>query len=291
MTATTPRPAATVIVLRDRTNPETADDYQIFMVKRHERSAFMAGAYVFPGGRVDESDRLPDWQTYCSGVEEASSHFPDLEAPASLRYHVAAIRELFEEAGVLLARDQAGHFISFEDPEVKTRFDGYRTVVHEGFVPLPMILKEEGLKLALDALRPYDHWITPEVERRRFDTRFFAARIPPGQQPLHDQEETVQSEWLSPDEALARYGRHEISLAPPTLRTLEDLRAFASVDAILKATETRSVIPKQPWLLKTAETLTLLLPGDSQYPVPVKNGVEGNTRFVMEDGRWHSRKG
>jgi 8-oxo-dGTP pyrophosphatase MutT (NUDIX family) len=289
MTAPTPRPASTVIVLRDRLEHGVPAGHEIFMVKRHEQSAFMAGAYVFPGGRVDDSDDAPDFYAICDGIDAAAAHFPDLEPRDAIRYHLAAIRELFEEAGVLLARDASGCFVSFADPEVKLKFDAYRTAVHQGMLPLPLILQSEGLRFALDALFPWGHWITPEIESRRFDARFFVTRIPEGQVPLHDETETIHSQWISPQEALEGYDRRELTLAPPTLRNLEELVRFRSVAEVLESTRTRRIIPIQPRFIQQDGQVVILLPGDPMYPVEPGREIEGDTRIVLEEGRWWSR--
>lgn len=292
MSAPTPRPASTVIVMRDRPLEQSGIEtsgYEIFMVKRHDQSAFMAGAFVFPGGRVDDSDHFPQFAELCDGIDEALAHFPDLEPDDAIRYHIAAIRELFEEAGVLLARDASGNFISFTDPEVKLKFDAYRTAVHQSMLPLPLILQTEGLRFALDALRPFAHWVTPEIESRRFDARFFVTRIPEGQVPLHDDTETVYSRWTGAGEALELYDRREIFLAPPTLRTLEELSGFRSVDEVLESTHDRRITRIEPRFIQDGERVTLLLPGDPLYPVAPGLEVAGDTRFVLENGRWWSR--
>jgi len=288
MTVSVPRPASTVIVLRDREGHHD-QGFELFMVKRHEQSAFMAGAYVFPGGRVDDSDRFDPLTDYCDGIDAALQHLPDLQPAEAVQYHVAAIRELFEEAGVLLARDPLGAFISFTDPDLKLKFDAYRLAVHQSMLPLPLILQTEGQRFALDALVPFAHWVTPEIEHRRFDTRFFVTRIPSGQEPLHDDEETVHSIWVSPVEALERYGRQEINLAPPTLRSLEDLARFHSVEEVLEVSRHKRIQRIQPRFIEEEGRIILLLPGDPLYPVPPDEALTGQTRVVLEDGRWWSR--
>ena len=197
------RPAATVIVMRDApAGPE------VFLVRRHHAFAFMAGAHVFPGGRVDEADRdaAAEWCDH-GGRPEAALSPP----PASF---IAAARELFEEAGVLLARDRHGAFVSFAAAAGQARFESYRDDVHQGRQSLQSIVEGEGLRLALDALVPYALWVTPPNEVRRFDTWFFLARVPPEQRPAHEHTESTDSTWIAPAEALARAVSGEMLLPP-----------------------------------------------------------------------------
>src|SRR5437016_1597793 len=162
-----PRPAATVVVMRDGPNgPE------VFMVRRHEDTAFMGGAYVFPGGRVDDSD-YDDADPWCDGSAHAAAQLAGIEKHVAAAYHVAAARELFEEAGVLLARDASGRFVSMADASVQARFSGYRIDVHGGLTTLRTVVQAEGLRLALDTLVLFAHWVTPPIDPRQFDTPFF----------------------------------------------------------------------------------------------------------------------
>jgi hypothetical protein len=154
---------------------------------------------------------------------------------------------------------------------------------------LGALLSSENLRLALDTLHPYAHWVTPEFYKRRFDTRFFVAFVPDNQFALHDDVETVGSMWISPRRALDSYDRGEIELAPPTLYTLEELVPLESGEAVLRFAGERPIVRIEPRLLPAETARTLVLPGDSLYPLPEARGVYGPTRFVMEDGRWHTR--
>src|SRR5690349_18603356 len=158
------RPAATVIVVRDSpSGPE------VFMVRRHHAVAFMAGAHVFPGGRVDEADRAAD-ESWCDGVEHARDQLRDLPPVDALSFHIAAARELFEEAGVLLARDRSGAFVALAGTADHDRFKQHRESVHNHARSFRDVVEGEGLRLALEALISFAHWVTPPVDTRRFDT-------------------------------------------------------------------------------------------------------------------------
>jgi hypothetical protein len=164
--------------------------------------------------------------------------------------------------------------------------------------PFVDFVREEGLRLRLDHLHWWAHWITPELETRRFDAWFFVATLPAGQTPLHDDRETVESLWVSPPEALARHRAGTISLPPPTLRNVELLAAHATIEAVCAAADSA----EPPLILPTVDhldgKLMLLLPGDPLYRTPegvpldaagAPRGLGGPTRFVLEDGRWETR--
>jgi 8-oxo-dGTP pyrophosphatase MutT (NUDIX family) len=270
------RPAATVIVMRDAPGgPE------VFMVRRHHAVAFMAGAHVFPGGRVDEADRdaAAEWCDH-GGRPEAALAPP----PASF---VAAARELFEEAGVLLARDRHGAFVSFARAADHARFEAYRDDVHQGRRSLRSIVEGEGLRLALDALVPYALWVTPPNEVRRFDTWFFLARVPPEQHAAHEHAESTDSTWIAPADALARAARGEMLLPPPTWFTLMELERFTSVGAALEWSARRVIHRRQPEVLEgSSGDRIIVLP-----PAPAESGDDpaaSGVRFVWRGDRWHS---
>ncbi|HEX4346244.1 MAG TPA: NUDIX domain-containing protein [Vicinamibacterales bacterium] len=202
-----PAPASTVVLLRD-----APAGLEVFMVRRHEQLAFMGGAYVFPGGRVDAADRGP--------------RDPD-------GFRAAALRELFEEGGVLLARDASGRALSFVDASMRTRFQTYRRTVLDKTQAFREVLNREQLHLDLGALVLFAHWVTPPRLSRRFDTSFFAARAPEDQDALHDAGETIESVWIAPGDALTRGDAGSMDLPPPTRHTLEGLSTFARADAAL----------------------------------------------------------
>jgi 8-oxo-dGTP pyrophosphatase MutT (NUDIX family) len=281
--AANPRPASTVVVLRD-----SARGPEVFMVRRHEGTAFMGGAHVFPGGRVDAADRQGD-ASWCDGIDHALRQLPDLAPPEAIAYHVAAARELFEEAGVLLAADRAGAVVSLA-PEAHARFKAYRGEVHDGRLTLRAMLERERLRLRLDALVLFAHWVTPPIDTRQFDTRFFMTRVPPNQTPAHDEAETTHSTWLTPHEAIAQATDDAIVLPPPTWTTLRELEPFPSVDAALAWAERRRISRRQPKLLEEGGRRMLLLPGDPGYQEASDLEQPLETRFVLVDKRWRAQR-
>lgn len=279
MTANAPiHPAATVVVLRD-----TSTGIEVFMVRRHQGVAFMAGSYVFPGGRVDAADHSAD-PSWCDGVAEAECGIPGVSAGDALAFHVAAARELFEEAGVLMARRDAGAFVSFASADDQRRCERLRTELHDGRRRFRDVVEGERLRLALDALVPFAHWVTPPSDTRRFDTRFFAACAPPQQSAAHDGQESTAGVWVRPADALAGVAAGDMSLPPPTWATLREIERFASVDAALRWARVRRVYRREPRLTEDAGVRRLVLPGDASFPEPEPVAFE--TRFVLKEGQW-----
>jgi 8-oxo-dGTP pyrophosphatase MutT (NUDIX family) len=272
------RPASTVVLLRQTPSLE------VFLVRRHDNIAFMGGAHVFPGGRVDESDHAGDAERFCDGIDAATARMHDLSPDVAVAHHVAAIRELFEEAGVLLAR-RDGAVIAI-DADNSARFLMYRQQLAAGGISLNEIVSREGLRLALDELAYFAHWVTPEIETRRFDTRFFAAAAPVNQEAAHDQGETTHGEWLRPADAIARCLRGEIALPPPTWTTLRELERFAGMEEAMAWARTRDVPRVQPGFIQDGTRRMVLLPGDDQCP-RVTGFSARETRFILENGRWH----
>jgi len=246
-------------------------------VKRHDNVAFMGGAHVFPGGRVDAADHIGSPEQFCDGVAGAVARMPDLEPVAAVAHHVAAIRELFEEAGVLLARP----------PDAK-RLAACRRPLASGTLTMRALAEKEGLRLALDELTAFAHWVTPEIEIKRFDTRFFVARVPDGQEPAHDDSETTQSAWMDPEEAVERCRRDDIALPPPTWTTLRQLSKFSSADDVLAWARHARIVRVEPGFVKNETVTMLTLPGDPTFP-PI-DGFETpeETRFILTDGRWRA---
>jgi 8-oxo-dGTP pyrophosphatase MutT (NUDIX family) len=285
-----PRPAATVVVLRDSSaGPE------VFMVRRHESHVFMGGAYVFPGGRVDAADHEGS-DAWCDGVADAERtagrlkpDTPDARAE-SIAYHVAAARELFEEAGVLLARDASGAFVSLAGADDHARFRAARHDVHDGRTTLRAVVERERLRLALDALVLFAHWVTPPIDTRQFDTRFFMARVPPHQTPAHDETETTHSAWVRPADALAQAVAGDIVLPPPTWTTLRELETFVNVDAAMAWARPRRIVRRMPLAFEDEGRRLLLLPGDPLHPEAAGDEVPVETRFVLVEKRWRPER-
>lgn len=285
MAFATPFRAATVVILRDRA--PVGAGIEVFLVQRHGRSGFMGGAYVFPGGKLDEADFVGDRVALCDGLDIAARRLSTLDEPEAVQYHVAAIRESFEESGLLLARNRDGHLVAFDDdPVIVQRMNEARREVHGGERTLWSVIAREGWRLALDVLVPFAHWVTPEVEPRRFDTRFFLTRAPAGQTPRHDATETVESVWISPADALSAAASDTIVLPPPTWRTLADLAPYGTVDEALAWAEAEPAIRRQPRFFQDGDEQMLVLPGDPLYPAPPHEAMVDPTRFVWTIDRW-----
>ena len=262
---------------------------EVFLVRRHESTAFMGGAHVFPGGRVDAADGDAE-DTWCDGVEHAVHQLDGLPPAEALAYHVAAARELFEEAGVLLARHPDGDFVSLAGPADHERLKQDRARVHGGETTLRAVIEREGLRLALDALVLFAHWVTPPIDSRQFDTRFFMTRVPPHQTPAHDDTETTDSVWARPAAAIAQAEGDEIVLPPPTWSTLRELEPHESVKDALAWARRRTVIRRMPKAIEEDGHRMLLLPGDPLHPDPAGDDPPRETRFVLIDRRWRARR-
>lgn len=284
--AANPRPASTVILLRDG-----ADDApEVFLVRRHEGTAFMGGAHVFPGGRVDERDRDAAESSWCDGLDAAIRRLEVMPPVEAVAFHVAAIRELFEEAGVLLARDRSGLFVSLANRDEQARFKAYRAEVHAGTRSLRDVAEREKLRLALDALVPFAHWVTPPIDVRQFDTRFFVTRVPPRQTAVHDDRETTHSVWMTPSRALEQARNDQIVLPPPTWTTLRELEPCRSVDEAIEWARERPIVRRQPLLIEQDGLRLLVMPGDPLHPEPADGMPRSEVRFVRIADRWRAQR-
>jgi 8-oxo-dGTP pyrophosphatase MutT (NUDIX family) len=231
MTLAPARPAATVVLIR-----EDEHGLEVLLVRRHDSIAFMGGAHVFPGGRVDEAD-------FAVQADEGAldlARMGDIEPSLARALYAAAARELGEEAGIDVPRG---------------------------------------------ALIYFAHWVTPEIETRRFDTRFFLAAAPRGQAVRHDGVETTASVWIRPADAIARCQQGDIALPPPTWTTLRWLEPFQSVDAALAWGRQKPVPRVQPGFIQDGETRIVTLPGDAELP-PIAGFTARETRFILSAGHW-----
>jgi len=285
----TPQDAATVILIRTR----PGEPYEIFLMRRDRNQSFMGGAYVFPGGRLDKADTDPQIVPCVGGLcaEEARRLLqePDLDTAKALGLFLAAIRETFEEAGVLLAGDASGRPVGLADPEKAARFNAYRLELHEGRLSLADLARQEAIRYAPDLLIPYSHWITPAIEPRRFDTRFFLARIPAGQVAVHDRMELTESRWMTPEAALVEHRAGRIVLMPPTLKTVEELSAFPRTEALFAAVRSQRIRTIFPEFFKTKDSFGIRLPQDPEYSLDawrLEPRPGETTRIVMQDGIW-----
>jgi len=273
---TTPvQAAATVVLLRD--GPA---GLEVFLMKRHALSGVLGGAHVFPGGKVDALDAELDMQAHLDQPLpqlHASLNEADINERAAGALYVAALREMFEECGVLLAHGARG-----EAPDAQRAAALLRQ--GQGFNE---VLAQLALRLHTRSLAPWSRWITPaspSVMNRRFDTRFFVSAVPAGQEAVHDAHETTESLWLTPRDALQRYWSGDISLAPPQTMTLAHLARHAGVDSVLAAARGRQPPVVRPEPFDQEGMRLICYPGDARHPV-CEPAFPGPTRFF-----YHAQK-
>jgi len=242
-TPVTARPAATVMILRDAT-----EGLEVLLLKRSRSVGFVPGAYVFPGGRVDPIDAAHVLLAQTHGLDREAAedrlapvNSAEAEFPApvfrsgdqvpAIAYFTAALREAFEETGILLAHGPDGS----TPPHANSRLiRDARAALEDGSAELPGLLKQLGYRLDMAALAYVAHWVTPLVEPRRYDTRFFAAIVPPDSEVVVDSGEIVRSLWARPEDALAAHRRGELPMIFPTVRTIEDIRTFTTATEVLE---------------------------------------------------------
>jgi 8-oxo-dGTP pyrophosphatase MutT (NUDIX family) len=254
-----PRNAATVILLRDR-----GDGNEVYLLRRTASMAFAAGFFVFPGGSVDARDEDFADDAWIGPKPSQWAELLTCDEPRARSLVCAAVRETFEESGVMLAgsnRDSVVADTSGDDWEAD------RLSLLDRSLSLAELLRRRDLVLRADLLRVWSHWITPEVEPKRFDTRFFVAAMPDGQRTRDVGGEADRVAWLRPADALSAQGRGELSMLPPTLAVLADLAPWATVDEVMAAADQRSVEPVLPKLtLDANDQIRFLLPHDADYP-------------------------
>ena len=227
MTPVTPRPAATVMLLRD------APELEVLLLRRSRSTPFVPGAHVFPGGAVDPGDADARFAGVVAGLDEdVAAEVLGADTPA-LPFWLAAVRESLEEAGVLLARHGDGPVAT--DHPVFGELPALRRQVERGETHLAEVCRRFGLRLALDEIAYVAQWITPPESPRRYDTRFFAARMPDGQDVVVDAWEAVEASWWQPAAALESWQAGAIDLIEPTVASLTLLAEFPSSDKALSA--------------------------------------------------------
>lgn len=249
------RDASTVVIVN-----EDSGDTEILMMKRPGTMKFAAGAYVFPGGRVDEADSDPRIGWHGTSPEEFGAKLG--ASPGAARaLVVAAVRETYEESGILLAGTPDGEPVIPSGPE----WDAACAAVRAGELSFPDLLAARGLVILADRIVPWARWITPVVEPRRYDTRFFAAVVPPGQTVDGHLAEADKIAWTAPDDALAAAKAGEIMLLPPTIATLSEF-AEASGDVAAFLRQPREITPVQPRVLAENGQVWLEVPEGVAYP-------------------------
>lgn len=254
-----PRPAATVVLLR----PADAG-VEALLLRRHNRSGFAADAWVFPGGVVDAADSEPALAEACDGPtpQEWAERLGTASGAEAFGYAVAALREAFEETGILLAR-RAGDASGPGDlPIAPARLARHREALLAGSTSLLAIARAEGLRYRLDRLLYIAHWITPEPEPRRYDTRFFLAEVPADAACVVHAPELVEACWLAPAAAVARFEAGEMKMLPPTVHTLRRLAGYDTLDDVRTALRDAPVPAILPVMRRGAEGVTIEIPRD-----------------------------
>lgn len=252
-----PRPAATILPVRD-----TQNGYEILMLRRNIRSDFMGGAYVFPGGAVDEEDA----QDISFGLSEQEASEKLGLADGGLSYYVASLRELFEEAGLLVACTNDGEPVKFTEMSDLDRIGEARRLLNAGELTFPDMMRGEGLRVDLRNVWYLAHWITPVGPSRRYDTRFFVTVAPPDQLATHDAGETTADRWIRPADALLAASRGEFEMMFPTLRNLEAIAHFGSSSEVLEyARGLGPIATVSPKIVERNGVPVIVLPGDEGF--------------------------
>lgn len=223
-TPVVPEDAATVVLVR-----EEADGLEVYMTRRHDRLKFLPGFHVFPGGKVDAADSSADMVGRCRDLTPtaAVSRLPEtLDPRRAFGFFAAAVRELFEEAGVLLAEDAAGSFLDSPGPELAKRLADHRRELQARRRDFLSVLHEENLFGSLGKLLWFAHWITPATSPRRFNTYFLLAQKPAGQDPSPFTAEIASALWVRPNEALEKWRTGQWFMIPPTIASLDSLAPY-----------------------------------------------------------------
>ena len=250
----TPVPAATLVLLRD-----TTPGVEVLLTQRHRANKFAGGDFVFPGGKIEVDDNPDDADAWCIGLdpERAAARLGTPDARTAVGYLVGAIRETFEEVGILLAVDEAGHDARVDAP----RFADYRAACQNDNQAFWAMVRTEKLRLTPDRLAFFAHWITPEESPYRYDTHFFATSLPAGQTPVADDHEVVAMRWLSPLGAIDAFKRGEISLRNPTVQNLKLVEGDSAQEVVARV-GVRDVPVIRPRVILEGDMRRVLLPGD-----------------------------
>ena len=245
-----PLPSASMLLLRD-----TPAGIEVFMIVRHHKIDAFAGALVFPGGKLDPGDSRPDLHTFCRGAEELSD--------TELAFRAAAIRETFEECGVLLARVKGRDAII--DGEHLAALENYRRRLIGDEIDLYDLCRNEHLELALDLLVYYAHWITPMALPKRFDTHFFLAPAPADQLAIHDGGESLDSVWIKPQDVLVEAEAGTRTVVFATRMMLRKLGHSDTVSAALETARTDTVVTVLPDMEPHERGRIMTIPADAGY--------------------------
>ena len=238
-------------------------DLQIYMMERHANTVFAGGMWVFPGGSVEATDDPSEFQSISiHRSDEEASKLMGLPS-GGLAYYIAAIREAFEEAGILLALQQDNHQpLDLSQPKIAKRFSQYRDDINDSNRKFIEIIRKENLILDAGSMHYIARWITPKGPPRRFDAQFFIARMPGDQTPVHDNGELVHSKWLSPNEILAQAEAGKMVLMSPTLRMVKNLALFDSARQVIESVAANQVDERAR---VTRDSRIIVMPGEPGY--------------------------
>ena len=271
---TPPVDAASVLLLRD-----SSQGLQVLLMRRHQASQVLGGAYVFPGGKLDAEDHAGDaLQRLSEAPEQLRARLaePDLESTRAGGLFMAALREAFEECGVLAGQSEGGAALA-QALRSQLQSAGWH-----------LSLQQAGVQLRTEALLPWSRWITPRqpaVTNKRFDTRFFLAAVSDDQIARHDDFETTDSLWITPQEALQRYAAGEIELVAPQIMSLYELKAHDHVQSALDEARQRAPALIEPHPFDEDGRRILCYPGDPHHPV-AQRAMRGPTRLLFDKGRF-----
>jgi 8-oxo-dGTP pyrophosphatase MutT (NUDIX family) len=284
---TPPRASATVVLLRDA--PQKG--LEVFLLRRHTDSAVLGGAYVFPGGKLDEADSSEYVLRHLDCDPQDLHHSlaePEIHTDMAAGLYVAAIREALEECGVLYARARNSDALAHDTVQRAQ----WQKQLHAGET-FSDVLASGDLQLDTQHLAPWSRWITPRmpsVTSKRFDTRFFVAVLPQNQTPIHDDVEAVDSIWLSPRDALLKYWERGISMAPPQIMTLVNLLPYSDCASVLRAALARKPSAVMPETFDADGLRQICYPGDPQHSIKEKAMI-GPTRLRFVEGRFEPTDG
>lgn len=279
---TPPRPAATVVMLRD--TDEGTPGIEVFLLKRHSLSQVLGGAFVFPGGKVDLADAQLNMDAHLDQSPQAlhsRMNEPTIEPLTAASFYVAAIREAFEESGILFAHGATA-----------SHADEASALLKQGLTFSDM-LAQMNLRLNSELLLPWSRWITPKVPsvtNKRFDTRFFVSAVPDTQIARHDNYETTESIWLRPRVALEHYWEGKIELAPPQIMSLVGLVRHTSVASVMEAARSKLPPVIEPEPFDQDGSRVICYPGDERHSVRTQ-ALQGPTRLIFKNKRFEPVRG
>ncbi len=256
-----PESASTLLLVRD-----IDSSIEVFMIKRASRSNF-GGAWVFPGGKIDNEDQDSEIFNLCHGLDDEKASENLKVDSYGLAFWVACLRECFEESGILLAyREDASDFIP--DTQEAMKLEILRKQLNEGKITFIDVLREFNIKLAADKLIYLSHWVTPKLETRRYSTRFFLTGITDDYEAIHDGYEAIDSLWVKIEKGLEDYHQGKFPIIMPTIKNLELVAGYESTLSLLnekKMIQPEAIDPIEPKFFFEDGKLVGLLPGDKGY--------------------------